>query len=88
MDCSLILWYNLNYAGARAVTYGGGAGPIFLSNVRCKGTELTLADCPHDEPGAWNHCYHREDAGVICQGINTSWKTHFKYKHGASYDSD
>ena len=52
------------------MTHGGGVGPIFLSNVRCRGTELALADCPHDEPGAWNHCYHSEDAGVICQGIS------------------
>ena len=52
------------------MTYGGGVGPIFLSNVRCRGTELALADCPHDEPGARNHCYHSEDAGVICQGIS------------------
>ena len=42
-----------------------GVGPIFLDNVRCRGNETNLADCPHRGVGVHN-CGHSKDAGVIC----------------------
>ena len=55
-------------SGAEALTTGftGGAGQIWLSNVRCRGTETTLASCPHSGFGIHN-CVHSEDAGIRCQ---------------------
>ena len=53
--------------GASAGTYGSGVGPIFLDDVRCRGTESLLTDCHHDGVGV-HDCVHDEDAGVICQG--------------------
>ncbi|XP_066428582.1 scavenger receptor cysteine-rich type 1 protein M130-like [Eleutherodactylus coqui] len=48
-------------------SYGKGAGPIWLSEVQCKGYERTLQDCWAKR---WNKsdCLHKEDAGVICLG--------------------
>ena len=39
--------------------------PIFLDDVRCAGTELTLASCPH-LPFESHNCAHSEDVGVTC----------------------
>ena len=38
---------------------------IWLSDVNCTGTELTIEDCSHNESGNAN-CYHYQDAGVQC----------------------
>ena len=47
--------------------FGWGAGPIWLDDVRCTGTEAALADCP---AAAWgkHNCAHNEDVGVTCAG--------------------
>ncbi|XP_075700761.1 antigen WC1.1-like [Rhinoderma darwinii] len=47
--------------------FGKGTGPIWLSEVQCKGYERALQDCWSKR---WNKsdCLHKEDAGVICLG--------------------
>ncbi|XP_047415201.1 neurotrypsin-like, partial [Sciurus carolinensis] len=53
-------------ARARAMAYfGEGKGPIHVDNVRCVGTERSLADCVKRDFGE-HDCRHGEDAGVIC----------------------
>lgn len=42
-----------------------GTGRIWLDNVRCRGTENRLIDCPANVLGVHN-CNHNEDAGVAC----------------------
>jgi len=47
--------------------YGPGSGQIWLDQLHCIGTELTIGNCLHDEWGLHN-CGHDEDAGVRCSG--------------------
>ncbi|NXR37053.1 C163A protein, partial [Zosterops hypoxanthus] len=45
--------------------FGEGTGPIWLEKVHCKGTELSLWDCP-SKPLFGKSCDHKEDAAVNC----------------------
>lgn len=47
--------------------FGKGTGPIWLEKVHCKGTELSLWDCPA-KPLFGKNCDHKEDAAVNCSG--------------------
>lgn len=47
--------------------YGPGAGPIWLDDVNCKGSEASLSDCPARAWGQHN-CDHEEDVGLTCTG--------------------
>ncbi|XP_048016490.1 deleted in malignant brain tumors 1 protein-like isoform X2 [Megalobrama amblycephala] len=45
--------------------FGQGSGRIWLTNVRCSGSESSLAQCSHSPFGFFS-CGHQEDAGVVC----------------------
>jgi len=45
--------------------YGRGSGPIWLDNLNCVGTELTIGNCSHRGWGI-HSCGHYEDASVKC----------------------
>lgn len=51
--------------------FGEGAGPVWLSELACRGGEQQLGLCPH---GGWKAhiCSHEEDAGVVCAGKGPS----------------
>ena len=59
---------SLGYSGGTAFAksyFGRGSGRIWISKVKCLGTESELGQCPHS---AWgdHRCDHTEDAGVVC----------------------
>lgn len=47
-------------------TEGRGTGSIWLDDLNCLGTELTLDSCPHSST---HNCSHVEDVGVTCSGF-------------------
>ena len=47
------------------VAFGRSSGEIFLTDVECSGTEISLGKCPS---GNASDCSHRDDAGVRCSG--------------------
>ena len=45
--------------------YGDGNGQIWLNNLHCVGTELSIQNCSHSGWGI-NNCSHSQDVGVKC----------------------
>ncbi|ESO86370.1 hypothetical protein LOTGIDRAFT_129408, partial [Lottia gigantea] len=61
-----MLGFNATGAIAKSrAWFGQGSGKIWLDDVNCKGSELTLSQCGHRTWGQGN-CRHSEDASVIC----------------------
>ena len=52
--------------------YGQGSGHVWLRNLNCDGTELTVGDCSHNGWGVQN-CGNRRDAGVQCAVSNGTY---------------
>ena len=45
--------------------YGESKYPIWLNNLQCVGTELSIKNCSHSGWGI-NNCSHSQDVGVKC----------------------
>ncbi|RDD36431.1 Deleted in malignant brain tumors 1 protein, partial [Trichoplax sp. H2] len=53
----------------RNAHYGRGNGTVWLSEVKCQGSELNLARCSHSYWGK-TYCFHSEDVSVVCNPDN------------------
>ena len=51
------------------IFYGKGIGPVWLNNLNCTGTEVTIEDCSSSGFGILD-CNHTEDASVECTNGN------------------
>ena len=48
--------------------FGQGTGPIFFQSLACRGTEVSILQCPRSF-SSYSYCSHSRDAGVRCEGI-------------------
>ena len=51
----------------RAQVPDGTGRQIWLDELRCRGTESRLVDCPRNAFGVITSCSHLEDVGLTCQ---------------------
>ncbi|XP_025102101.1 deleted in malignant brain tumors 1 protein-like [Pomacea canaliculata] len=63
--CRMLGFNSTEAAAVSSVRYGQGSGHILLKDVRCRGTETSLAKCSHGEFYP-QKCNHSQDVGVIC----------------------
>lgn len=52
--------------------YGKGAGPIWLDDLNCLGSESSIDECDHRGWGVSN-CRHNEDLSIRCIPINGNY---------------
>ena len=65
-----MIFYSSAYTYYGSATFGQGTGPIWLDDLSCSGSELTLLQCSHRGLGSHN-CTHSKDVGVVCFGSKT-----------------
>ena len=59
------LGYGKAVSAINGAFFGRGSGRIWLTNLNCVGTELTIGNCSHSRWG-YGFCGHWEDASVKC----------------------
>jgi len=52
--------------------FGEGSGQIWLDDVGCSGSELSLEECEHLGWGVNNYCWHYEHVSILCDYANCS----------------
>ena len=65
-----MIFYSSAYTYYSNAYFGQGTGPIWLDDLSCSGSELTLLQCSHRGIGSHN-CDHNKDVGVNCSESKT-----------------
>ena len=63
-------FYSSAYTYYSSAYYGRETGPIWLDDLICSGSELTLLQCSHRGIGS-HDCDHNNEASVWCSGSET-----------------
>ncbi|XP_060554810.1 scavenger receptor cysteine-rich domain superfamily protein-like [Ruditapes philippinarum] len=66
--CYMLGYERLGAQAKREAYFGKGNITIWLDDLRCNGTEISVDHCGKYR-GLWgsHNCAHREDAGIVCQ---------------------
>ena len=65
-----MIFYSSAYTYYGSAYFGQGTGPIWMDDLSCSGSELTLLQCSHRGIGI-HDCSHGEDMSVRCSGSKT-----------------
>ena len=65
MSFNILIFYIVGGI-TRVNAYETGTGPIILDELRCRGFERRLFDCPSNGLLVHN-CGHRQDVGIVCK---------------------
>ena len=52
--------------------FGQGSGPIYFSDMSCRGNESSILHCPRNS-ATQHDCSHSQDVGVVCQTGKICW---------------
>ncbi|XP_062578441.1 CD5 antigen-like [Saccostrea cucullata] len=67
--CAMMGFSRVNATPYSSSWYGTGSGPIWLTDVICNGTEVSISMCSHSHWGDTSgECSHDQDVGVHCSG--------------------
>jgi deleted-in-malignant-brain-tumors protein 1 len=71
--CSLLIGFSAQ--GATVLSRGAivsGAGPIFLSDLRCSGADTSLLECMRQDnlPAGLQSCGHEQDVAIRCTDVD------------------
>ena len=71
--CNKLLSLNNRGSDIRVTKYSNaGSGPIWLTNVGCRGSEDHIDRCSHSGWGNVGTCTHADDVGVNCGRLTGS----------------
>ena len=60
--------------------FGMGSGPIYLEQLQCSDTDISLLECSTFEHVGLSTCDHSQDVGVRCTGkYNLATSENFGY---------
>ena len=62
----IVLLTGLTLYQTASSSFGLGSGPIFFANIRCRGSEQSLSECPKTTV-VGSYCTHSRDVGVQCE---------------------
>ena len=66
IGCGISLSVTGTTVAYRHAYYGLGTGPVLLSGLFCRGSEVAILECPRYYSIGATTCSHQQDVGVAC----------------------